>query len=248
MALARASGQATGTHVENASSASLAYPGNVTAGNLLVVGVSRWHDVTADAIVVGDISMSSGTATLGTWQLDFSVEGLSGAGGDNREAYAFFSCPVTGSGSCTIQVAGGPSGSYWGIGLQEYSGADVTSSRFVGSNSVEAGFSNSADSGTVASGGAAVFVGQVWVDIGAAITITEDAAYTLISEYEWGHIGQIAAFADRIVTSNTTDSASWALSGVYDWGCAVGVYKEASGAAAPSGTAPWSSIWRPARV
>lgn len=220
--LCRVAGQSTGGLAGPATSMSLPYPGNVTAGDLLVIGVSRWHAGSSDAIVVGDISQSAGTATLGSFTLDVDRE-WNFVSSDFLNS-AVFSVPVTGTGSCTIQVGGGPSDASWIMGIQEYSGADTSGSRVLGTN--EAQNTNTApDSGTVAATGNVAFFGNMVNGAGTTVTTTEDGSFSLIFENENGTSNTAGSLIDRIVTSDTTDSASWTLGSSQSWIALLSVYK-----------------------
>ena len=233
MSLARVVGQASKAVADVATSVSKAYPSNVTAGNLLVLGVVKWNDSGADAFVVGDISQSAGTATLGTFTLDVQL--------DYNYISAFhiivglFSVPVTGSGSCTIQVAGGVAGSYWILGTQEYSGADVSGTRVAGTSTGQAA-TGAPTTGTVASGGAGAFAGVVGTNTLGATTHTPGADYTQIIEEEDGATHMTGAYEDRLVSGDTTDAADWTAPTLNASACVVAFYKEAAAGGDPEGS------------
>jgi len=226
MAIARVASQQTGVTADNTTSVALAYPVNVTNGNLLVIGSWKWGPATSDAYVVGDISKSAGTATVGTFLMDKANEKTTAD--SHHIGSVVYSVPVTGTGSCTITVAGAEAGSYLGMSLEEVSGADTTSTRAEATNGAT-GTSTTPDTGNGTSAAGALFSGALCINgDGATITITEDAAFTLIFEYQ-GTVSEPGSGIDRIVTTGTTDSASWTLARSLEWSVSLAVYKEAAG-------------------
>jgi hypothetical protein len=225
MAITRVVGQAGGDSISNATSAPKAFAGNVTAGNLVVVLVTKWNS-THTAIVVGDVSKTAGTATLGVWQMDRTDYQQSGAG--NEMDTAIFSAPVTGTGSLTVAVAGA-AGCYWLIAVNEYAGADVSASRVAGGNGGGDANNGTPTTGTVASGMGAVFCGVLCTITGGATTHTPGADYTQIYEAEDGASFQTGSSEDRIVGVDTTDAADWLAPTTVPWAASLAVYKEATG-------------------
>lgn len=212
-----------GTFANNVASIARAYSSNITSGNLISVSVVKVNDSGSDPFVVGDISQTAGTATLGTWTLD--VETVFDTGGLWRHV-GVFSAPVTGTGSCTITVSGG-AGNYWIIGEAEYAGADTSATR-VADTATGTGTGTSAASGNADSTGGAVFVGIVSTHVFANVTHTEDGAFTVIFEKNDAGTASSASGAaiDQIVSGATTDSADWSLSTSVAWVAALAVYKE----------------------
>jgi hypothetical protein len=211
--------QSTGTVADSATSIAQATTGNVTAGNRLIVAYQRYAP-SADAPVVGDISKSAGTCTLGAFALDKVQTGTT-----NYFYSAIFSAEITGTGSCTITVAGAPAGSYHGIGLVELD-TDL------GTITLETTNGASADTGAPSSGdgtsaGSAIFIGSLTLDITAATTITPDAAFTQVYEQEDGttHIGCGTIY--RIVSTGTTDAASYTAPTTEQYTLTLAVYKDA---------------------
>lgn len=230
MSIARIAGQAAGAVADSATSVSKAYAGNVTSGNLLII-VGVKYSPSNDTFAAGDCTKSAGTATVGTITLD-KVNNYNYSGSE-YVTVGIWSVPVTGTGSCTMQVGGGVAGSYWIIGIEEVSGADTGASRVEGTNSNQ-NTSGAPDTGTVASAGGALFVGGLGTVTSGATTHTADGAFTLIYEQEDGSAHMTGSVIDMIVTTGTTDSASWTAPSGPQWAAALAVYKEASGAAATS--------------
>lgn len=221
MAISRV--QFGGTQAADTSSISIATGSNVTAGNLLIIYGMKYSPSDADVFVVGDLTKTAGTATLGTITLD--VDDFSDNGTDGVMA-AVYSVPITGSGSLTLQITS-DSGSYLAIAYEEVSGADTSGTRLEATNEAT-GNSGSPDSGNCTSAGGAIFCGCAATYAIASHTWTQDGAFTQIYEQETiDHV--TAAAASRIVTTGTTDSASWTISTGYNWTAVCAVYKEATG-------------------
>lgn len=225
MAIARVASQNSKATADATSSVSKAYPGNVTAGNLVVIGVVKFNFLGSDVFLLADISQSAGTATLGAWTLDANV---------NYNylstfwlVVALYSAPVTGSGSCTITVGGGEAGSYFLLGTQEYSGADVSGTRVAGSSTGQ-NATGAPTTGTVVSGGAGAFVGMLGTNTLYPTTHTPGADFTQIIEEEDGSIHGTGVYEDRLVSVDTTDAADWTAPTEVEWACAVACYKEAA--------------------
>lgn len=216
--------QSTGTFADNVTSVALAYGSNITTADLLKIGVSAYKP-SNDAFVVGDISKSAGTATLDSFTLDRG-HNQNPAGSDYNNV-AIYSALVTGTGSCTITVGGAPAGSYFLIAVAEFSTSltwDAT--RLEAVNSADSS-SGAPDSGNVTSADDALFFGALGVYTGSATTVTPDGAFTEIYESQ-SAAHQIGSFIYRIVTTGTTDAASWTAPTVDDWAAAVTVDKEAA--------------------
>lgn len=210
---------------DDTASISITPDSNVTAGNLLIVYAMKYSPSDADVFVAGDLSKSSGTATIGTVTLD--VQNLWDAGSDGVMA-GIYSVPVTGTGSLTLQITG-DSGCWFFIVVQEVSGADTSASRVAGTNSAP-DTSSPYDSGTVALTGGGIFATCLSTYSLFALTFTPDAAFTLADEQESAdHMTGAAAY--RIVTTNTTDSGTFTSSANDDGVIVLAVYKESSGAA-----------------
>lgn len=223
--------QSVGTFADDVTQISLATSGNVTAGNLLVVYAMKYSPSDTDVFQIGDISKIAGTATLGTFTLD--GEHVYDAGTEGMFT-AIYSVPITGSGSCTIQIAGSNSGSYMLLALDEFSGADVTGSRVAGTNEAT-GLTSPIDTGNVVSGMGGVFCGCAATYAGTGHTFTPDAAFTTVYEQESVDHATGSAIR-RIVSTDTTDSASWTISVNYGWVASLVVYKEAAAIDPPTVT------------
>lgn len=210
--------QSRGASADNATSIVLAFLSNVTVGNIIQIGISKYSP-SSDAPIVGDISKSAGTCTLGSFAMDKTNTGTT-----NFFYTAIFKAEVTGTGSCTITVGGAPAGSYWNITIIE-SNSTLGVMTLENTNGASAG-TGAPDSGNVTSAGAALFFGVLTTDITAVTTHTIDAAFTLVYEQEDGlnHLGGASGY--RIVSTGTTDSASWSAPTTKAYTISLGVYNE----------------------
>lgn len=220
--------QETGQTTDNSTSVSKASGSNVTAGNLVIVAAIKYSPGSNDPFVVGDVSQSAGTATLGEWTKDVDIIREYTTG--EYVAAALFSAPVTGSGSCTVTVGGAVAGSYWALGIAERSGLDVSATRVESTNTGGAE-SGAPATGTATSAAGALFVGAVATVDTSAATHTPGADYTQIYEEEDGSLHMMGSVEDRIVTGGTTDAADWQAPTTLEWAAVVAVYKEAAAGA-----------------
>lgn len=207
------------------------FSSDVTNGNLLVVVASAYRAGTPPhAFSLGDLTKSSGTATLGTAQLDIQHVRANGSSSEIR--VAIWSIPVTGTGSLTLSLAVN-TGDYANIAAQEFSGADTSSGRLDTSLSNDAAGPMSASTlviGDMTSAGAGVFVGGFGGYTSTTTTWTPDAAFTTI--YNVGDVAYNASAAIyRIVSGATTDSADCQISALDTpgWVGASAIYKAAAG-------------------
>jgi len=222
MTITRASGQQVGNFADNATSVSKAYTNNVVAGNLLIIGAIKFSP-SNDVFVAEDCTKSAGTATVGT--ISLHAQTSLNDGGDYLNI-AIWSAIVTGSGSCTMQVGGAVAGTYLSMALDELvSTLGWDSSRLEASNTAT-GTTGAPTTSNVASAGSANFVGVLTTNAFLDITVTEDGAFTLIYEDQNGSLRPIISFIERIVSTGTTDAASWTAPTTYKWLAGVAVFKE----------------------
>lgn len=213
--------QSTGTTSDSATSISLAYVSNVTNGNLLVIGLGEWTSTTNRPAVVGDITQSAGTATLGAFTLD--VQNTYQYVTNNFINVMQFSVPVTGTGSCTIQVANMPAGSFSTMSIMEWSGVDTSISR-VARTADGVGQNSTVMTTDVANcDGTAVFIGTVHLPAAADDVITEGVDYTLVYENE-SAAHEVLSTEYRSVTAVTTDAADWTQGSREEWQAVLAVY------------------------
>lgn len=217
-----------GISADAVTSVTKAFAGNVTNGNLIVVQVARGPNGANTALVAGDCTRSAGTATTGTVALDKQANVNSGG----PCQAGIWSVPVTGTGSCTMQVAG-PAGSYFALGIGEYSGTDVSASRVDGtpSGNTLVGSTSPATSGNTTSTGDALFCTCVAFDKSNNTTATVGNSFVQIYEETNGSAHQTGE-SDRLVISGaTTTQGSWTFStpSLSGWAAVVAAYKIAGG-------------------
>ena len=205
------------------------FSSNVTSGNLLVIVAGAYRAGTPPhAFSLGDLTKSSGTATLGTAQLDIQHARSTGS---NEGRVAIWSIPVTGTGSLTLSLAVN-AGDYANIAAGEFSGADTSSGRLDTSLGNDGpGTGTGCVIGDMTSAGAGVFVGGLTAYTSQTTSWTPDGAFSTL--WNEGNVAYNATAAIyRIVSSATTDSVDASNSPGYDspgWAGASAVYKAASG-------------------
>jgi hypothetical protein len=219
MTISRASpSQVGGTIADATSPNTYALPNNVSVGQLVVVGC---FSDGAGVFASGDCTKSAGTATIGSFVLDKTVN-------QTTDQHAgIWSAIVTGAGSLTVAVATG--GSFSVIGVNVYDGT-WDSSRLESSNSAVGTTSTTPSSGNATSAGAALFFGVLAVGNSALVTLTEDSNWTSVKESNDGGSHEVGEVIDRIVSSGTTDDANWTISvAPTRTATCVAVYKEVGG-------------------
>lgn len=206
--------QSAGTTFDNVTNFTYALPSNPVAGNLIVLSSARYRAGDNSLYREGDLTKSAGTATISTpslLHLQFATEiGL-----------AVWSFLVTGSGSLTLQVAHGGTGTFGSLFLGEFSG-NFLNHKDVNYRSTQ-GNSTAPDTNTVTTHrvGDTVLFGHMSALNAAVVTVTPDAAFTQIGEDENGADRVIHSVMYRIVLQGTTDSASWTLGTTGNWECAI---------------------------
>lgn len=202
----------------------LAYSGNVTNGNLLVVALWGFLASAHGPLTAGMCTQLSGTATTATVTLDEKADRTDGA---NSNLVGLWSVPVTGGGSCTmrVQITGG---SFLCLAVAEVSGVDVSGTRVNATATTAAGTNVNIASGNVATGGAGIIFGVCSPgNPYGTITLTEDGAFTKIAEQEDDsqHNGSLIY---RTVSTNTTDSADWTAGTSCSWEAIAVAYKSST--------------------
>lgn len=219
---------------DNATAIAQAYSAAVTSGNLLVIVAGRYDGGADTAFVAGDCTQSAGTATIGTITLD--EQSKSNVGGSPCQI-GIWSAPVTGTGTCTMQVAGA-AGSYFFIVPAEYSGLDVSASR-IEDTSANTGTSTSpATTGNVTTADAGLMMAGLVTDFsGPDVNPVIGGSFVSLGTVVDATAHQTGAVARRIVTSGTADQASWTLetSGLSGWAAILVAYKAAGGGGSTAG-------------
>lgn len=232
MSIARVGSQVATGKAGSATSVAVSAPANVTAGSLLVVTVVLATQTTNRAPVVGDLTKTAGTCTIGTVAMD--VVNTRDLGTNWYLHTAVYSIPITGSGSLTLTLANAPTGSWLNATLSEYSATGgwnaTAATRLVGTNT-GSGSSTSPATASVTSTGGALFVASLNVDTASTLSITEGGSFTLLDELENPASFQTFSATDRIVSTGTTATPSWTLGASNQWAAVVAAYKEDAPAA-----------------
>lgn len=214
------------------STLSKAFASNVSAGSLVVVVGMKYTGGSDDPFVASDCTKSAGTATLGTISLDKTYSYATGVPTNNWQVVGVFSAVVTGAGSLTMQLTDGAS-RYWLIGVAEFSGSWDASrvEDATGQGGTATDGTTAATTSNITTAGAGLMVGGISVteNNNHPGSITEDAAWSLVYEDENGSADNCGSMIYRIVSSGTTDAASWTLdSDQLGYAAAAVAYKEAA--------------------
>lgn len=210
----------TGADNNNAQAdPSFATASDVTSGNDLIICWSAISQVDEGQPSAGDIALS-GTATFGTVEVS-SV--LQVSDGGIFIYAALYRVPITGSGTCTVDLdfTNGIQKTFLSVtevsGLSSAAAEDTASSSNVNSDTAP-------DGGTVTTAGAGIIFGCLCVhENGAAPAVTEGTDFT-----EAGENAITAAGPDftghsqyRIVGTGTTDLVEWTTAAANDGHVAV---------------------------
>jgi hypothetical protein len=198
----------------------LAYSSNVAAGSLLVVIITQWRSggITADSTVSDSQGNSYAKAgnRLGT-PTGMSLEFW----------YAF----AGSSGACTVTVD--PQSNSTSVAIHEFSG--ITNTTPIDVQDQNTGNTSTPSGGPITTTNASdLLFAAVTTDAWGAAnteTITPDADYTQMQEYEDGDSYSVVNTQYRIVSATLTDTANWTLFQNWNWAGWVVAFK-----AAPSGT------------
>lgn len=191
------------------SSTTVAYPANVTSGNLLCVGGSAYTGTTAQTMAVTDTRSTSYTVYLAD---NFS----------NGSQFAFIACgKAPSSGSNTVTLTPSIS-SYIDAAITEFTGQDQTS--FLDVDGSQTSNDTTTTSGvasitfsTVASN--ALVLGAMTHATPASISITEDGTYTKVGEQEDNSCCSAFSFIFKIVSGSGSQTPSWTIGNTsgYQW-------------------------------
>ena len=223
--------RATSGNNDGVGSDTTAFPADVAAGSLLVVGGAIWGATAAPtAIVVTDTLLTTYTVVLGginaglTWRT-FIAYGISLSAGAN---------------TVTVNPAGVDSVHSFSYSLDEFSGVDdVAPADVDGGTSTGDESSPGSDSLTTVAENALV-VGVVSID-GPDQTITPNAAYTTIGENEDNSNNQCHSLVFQLVTTAQSYTVSWTFgSGDESWAAQTHSFKPDTGAGAAFYYQPYS--------
>jgi hypothetical protein len=193
----------------------VAYPANVTAGNLLLVTAGIWQTGSGPASV-------SVTDTRGTSYTVLLFTGLGYAGGTAKSMIAYGIAPSSGANTVTVDPSS--TGNWGQVYIDEFSGVHATPLDADGGQSTGSGFSPSDGITTLSDGALVVGVG-VWDGIA---TFTAGGGATLIGQETDGNQPGAVQFLVEGAAGAKTSSGS--LSTPRGWAFATASFAAAGGA------------------
>lgn len=209
---------ATGNN-DGVDSAALAFPNNVTSGNLLIVAGAAWGSSAAPtSIAVTDTRSTSYTVVLGTvvgtWRT-FIAYGVASS-----------------SGACTVTVNPNGSSAALSFSIDEFTGQDATPADVDGGTST--GSSNTAsDSITTVAANALIIA--VSSQDGSTQALTAGAGYTTFGENETNSNNQCHHAIFRIATTATAYTPTVTSAGVTAWGLQSHSFEPSTGGGTTDG-------------
>lgn len=215
-----ASMKASGSYTNAASSTAVAYPNNVTAGQLLIAGGCNWNTATQSMAVTG---------APNTWTVVQGAD-LSGSGGVYKAWIGYSIAQSSGAYTPTIDPAG--TGNYGSYAVDAFSGVDTGTPLSVNGGSTSATSTTQSDAITTSTANELI-IGVMCNSNGGegTITITPNASYTQIGEDE-----DVAdtnfSLVYRIATSATSYTVSWTLGSSQAGNAQTLSFDEAAAAAA----------------
>ncbi len=220
----RATYDATGAN-GNVDSADLAYPGNVTANNLLVCAGANWRN-TGATIAVSDTRGTSYTVlstTLATNITLFIAYGIAPSSGAN-----------------TVTVDPTSTGNYPSFSCDEFSGVHTSTPLDVdGGSSTNTGTAVSDSLTTLTAN--ALLIGVMTHSASMTYTLTPGGSYTQIGEVEDNSGSTAFNAVFRIVTTATSYDVDWTLGTSATWAAYTAAFKPA--AAGNPGIRRRAPIW-----
>lgn len=206
---------ATATECTNCDSLALAYPGSVTANNLLVVGGSTYDTAGTTGYTVTD--------SVGTSYTVFPCTALTGT----PNATPFIAVGVAGgSGANTVTVnpTVDNSANQLVFGIGEFSGTATSSILDVNGGSSTGSSTSPADSLTTTAANSLI-LGVVGFQSAAAVT--PGGSYTKIAEDQSALDGFNLAY--RVATTATSYTVDWTLGSSQPWSACTVAIKELTG-------------------
>ena len=178
-------------------SSTLAFPGNVTAGNLLIVGGAAWAATAPTGIVVTDSRSTSYTV--------LSVQDV----GNVRYWIAYG--VAASSGACTVTVNPQGASADHTYSINEFSGQHATPLDV--DDGASSGQNDNPSSSITTVAADALIIGVMTHDDDAASSpaITPGASYTQIGESENNSTNQCHSLVFRIVTTAQAYTVNWTL-------------------------------------
>lgn len=212
-----ASMRASGEYTNVDFTAALAFPNNVTAGDLLIAAGTNWKG-SSQTIAV------SGCST--TWTTIHGAD-RSGAGGIYRTWVAYGIAGV--SGACTPTVDPGSTSNYGSYSLNAFRGSPSTPLDVDGGDSTGTG-TTASDSITTGTANALIIGVMLHTDTAANRTLTAGGSYTQFGEIE--SVANAPHHAEfRIATTATAYTVDATIGTSVTWSMQTVSFKEATAAA-----------------
>lgn len=209
--------QSATKNVSGVNNTTLAFPSNVTAGNMLHVAVVTFQSTAGTTI-------TTPTDTLGHTYVATSAQ--QNGPGDFVHLRDFYVLNCSGgANTVTLDISGAGNGEI-SVVISEWSGV-VTSSAISGTPQVGSGFGADVSSGnTTPAENNCLLIGCMHLG-GSPITITEEAGWTLVQKYEGGSNTVTLAVEFKLQTSAVAEDADWTSSVANDWLARVAAFKPA---------------------
>lgn len=205
--------------VANQQNVSMTTDGDVTVGDLIVIGIIRWRSGSSSAININDVTKIAGTATLAPFVINYQF-----AMGASHKT-VIMSALVTGTGSLTLQLAAPNTGNWGKFALAEFTGKWTEARAYAYSSAT--GTSTTPATGNVSTPDSGVLIALMNNTASIAVTITEDPAFELITEEQDGTTTECCSFIDRIITSGgATDEGAWTVSNSFSWDACAVMFRE----------------------
>lgn len=225
MAITVDAAQNGGSFVDGGTAVSLAFTNALQAGRRIVVACGMWNNGSAfGPFTDANCIKIAGTSNIGTVTL--VAEEVRNTGTTFEINVGIWTAIVTTPGTCTMQVATFPIGSFAWIALMEVAATGGWSGQWLEATSTNAGNSTTPDTGNGSSVNGALFVAAFVGNQPTNSTITPDGAFTTCFESEDGTVHQPGSLIYRVVTSATTDSGSWTNAASDHWAAALAVLRE----------------------
>ena len=205
--------QASGSYSDVDSTASLAYPNNITTGDLLIIAGTNWNAVTQTLTITGCST---------TWAVA-QGDDFSGSGGVFK---TFVGYGIAGStGACTPTVDPGGIGNYGSYSLDSFTGVHATPLDVDGGTST--GTSTAASDSITTGTANALIIGVMTQSIGLT-ALTPGGSYTQFGEVEAvDNSPHNAVF--RVATTATSYTVDWTLADSSPWAAQTVSFKESTG-------------------
>lgn len=207
------------TECANCDTLAVAYPGNVTAGNLLVVGGNTYDTAGTTGHTVTD--------SVGTSYTVFNCSPLTATLPNATPFIAVGIAPSSGANTVTVNPTIDTSANQINFGVGEFSGTASSSIVDVDGGS-STGTSTSPSDGITTVTANALIIGLVGFQTSAAVT--PSGSYTEIVEDQGSINGYNLAY--RLATTATAYTADWTLGSSQQWTACTVAIKPLAGAPA----------------